>query len=65
MTDGYQDQFGGPNGKKFKASNLKTLLININDKPLQDQKQTLEETIVTWQNNTEQIDDICIIGIKV
>ncbi len=65
MTDGYQDQFGGPNGKKFKASNLKTLLIKINDKPLQDQKQTLEETIVTWQNNTEQIDDICIIGIKV
>jgi serine phosphatase RsbU (regulator of sigma subunit) len=65
MTDGYQDQFGGPNGKKFKASNLKTLLININDKPLQDQKQTLEETVVTWQNNTEQIDDICIIGIKV
>jgi serine phosphatase RsbU (regulator of sigma subunit) len=64
-TDGFADQFGGPKGKKFKYKQLQEKLLEINDKPLAEQKKILEETFGNWKGNNEQTDDVLIIGIKI
>ncbi len=64
-TDGYADQFGGPKGKKFKYKQLNELLLNSSNRSLNDQKTILEKTFTDWQGRLEQVDDVCIIGIKV
>jgi serine phosphatase RsbU (regulator of sigma subunit) len=65
FTDGYADQFGGVDNRKFMKSQLKSLLIeNCNQKP-EKQKQVLEETLEQWKGKIEQTDDILIIGIKI
>src|SRR5574343_1154517 len=64
-TDGYADQFGGPNGKKFKKARLKQLLQNISTLPMNTQKTALEKELENWKGDLEQIDDICIIGIRI
>lgn len=65
FTDGYQDQFGGDKGKKFKASSLKELLLSICKKPMSEQKNVLDKTIENWRGKLEQIDDICVIGVRI
>jgi serine phosphatase RsbU (regulator of sigma subunit) len=68
-SDGYQDQFGGPNGKKFYSKYLKELLVEICERPMADQKAILDKTIEEWKNNYEQkyeqTDDITIVGIRI
>lgn len=64
FSDGYADQFGGPNGKKFKYSQFKKLLIEITDKKMVDQREILNTRIEDWMGDEEQIDDILIIGIR-
>jgi serine phosphatase RsbU (regulator of sigma subunit) len=64
MSDGYADQFGGPEHKKFQTKKFKTLLLTNSQLPMPDQKQTLETTINEWIGNYEQTDDITILGIK-
>ncbi len=64
FSDGYADQFGGPEGKKFKYRRFRHLLLNIHKLPLEQQKMALEETFEVWRGNQEQVDDILIIGIK-
>jgi ligand-binding sensor domain-containing protein/serine phosphatase RsbU (regulator of sigma subunit) len=63
-SDGYADQFGGDEGKKFKSANLKKLLMDIQNKSMEEQKTILENTYEEWRGNYEQIDDILIIGRK-
>jgi len=65
FTDGYADQFGGAGGKKFKYKQLKEILQTIHADPLELQKQKLEAAFETWKGNLEQVDDVCVIGIKV
>jgi len=65
FTDGFADQFGGPKGKKFMYKKFKNLLVSIIDKPLNEQKELLDETFEVWKGNLEQIDDVCVIGVKV
>ena len=65
FTDGYADQFGGPAGKKFKYSKLKETLFAISSKPMKEQKIILKDTFEKWKGELEQIDDVCIIGMKV
>jgi tetratricopeptide (TPR) repeat protein len=65
FTDGYQDQFGGDKGKKFKASQLKELLISIQHHSMKEQQQFLAEILENWKGNLEQVDDVCIIGVRV
>lgn len=65
FSDGYADQFGGPKGKKFKYSQFEKLLVSVQDKPMDEQKEILDSTMEKWRNNLEQIDDICIIGVRV
>ncbi len=64
-TDGYADQFGGPKGKKFKYKQLENLLISINLKSMEDQKQLLTAAIAGWKGNLEQVDDILVIGMRI
>lgn len=65
FTDGFQDQFGGPKGKKFKPSNFKKLLIEISDLDIQVQKEKITAAFHEWKSDQEQLDDVCIIGVKV
>ncbi|MCD6066137.1 MAG: protein serine/threonine phosphatase [Bacteroidetes bacterium] len=64
LTDGFPDQFGGPKGKKFMYKQLKELLISISALPVQQQKEKLNETFAAWKSGYEQVDDVCIIGIR-
>ena len=65
LTDGFPDQFGGPKGKKFMSKNLRELLVSISQEPMGTQKQIIQTELKNWQGNLEQVDDICIIGIKI
>ncbi len=65
FSDGYADQFGGSNNKKFKYKQLQDLLLMIADMPLANQKQILNETFENWRGDNEQVDDVLIIGIRV
>ena len=64
FSDGYVDQFGGERGKKFKYSNFRKLLLENCDLDMNDQKDLIEETIIKWRGELEQIDDICVMGIQ-
>ena len=64
FTDGYADQFGGPKGKKFKYKSLNSLILNVSSQPLEQQKNTLQNNFTNWRGNLEQVDDVCVIGIK-
>lgn len=65
FTDGYADQFGGPNGKKFKYHQLVDLMCTISTLPMADQQLKLEKEFQDWKGDLEQVDDVCIIGIRV
>jgi serine phosphatase RsbU (regulator of sigma subunit) len=64
FSDGYVDQFGGEENKKFMYRRFRYLLMNIHSFPLADQKAILEDNIVTWKGNNPQVDDILIIGFR-
>jgi serine phosphatase RsbU (regulator of sigma subunit) len=63
-TDGYADQFGGDKGKKFKTSNLKKLLLELSPQPMKEQHQVLADHFERWRGDLEQIDDVCVVGIR-
>lgn len=65
FSDGFADQFGGPEGKKFKNKKFKKLLIDIQDKNMTTQMEILNKTITEWRGEHEQIDDIVVLGFKV
>ncbi len=63
-SDGYVDQFGGSNGKKFMGKNLHALILEISDKPMHEQKEILLARFESWKGELEQIDDVLIIGVR-
>lgn len=65
FTDGYADQFGGIKGKKFKYKQLEVKLLEFGKKPLAEQQELLDVTFDAWKGNLEQVDDVCIIRIKI
>ncbi|MBS1650423.1 MAG: SpoIIE family protein phosphatase, partial [Bacteroidetes bacterium] len=64
-TDGYADQFGGEKGKKFKYKQLNELLLQVNQLPMNEQEQKLSTTFNNWKGNLEQVDDVCVIGLRI
>jgi serine phosphatase RsbU (regulator of sigma subunit) len=64
MSDGYADQFGGADNKKFMNRRLRYLLVTIHNYSLRDQGEILEENINTWMGSNQQIDDIMVIGFR-
>jgi serine phosphatase RsbU (regulator of sigma subunit) len=65
FTDGYADQFGGPKGKKLMRKQFEEVLIENSEKTMQEQKQALENTYNNWKGNLEQVDDVCVVGIRI
>ena len=65
LTDGMPDQFGGSKGKKFMYKQLKELLVSIGQLSMQEQRETLQSSLNNWKSDLEQVDDICIIGVRV
>ncbi len=64
FSDGYADQFGGPAGKKYKYTRLRNLLLEINEFPVTQQKQLVKDAFVGWKGDSEQVDDVCVLGIR-
>ena len=64
-TDGYADQFGGPKGKKFKYKQLEEILLSIYHLPMDEQRNILNDKIEEWMHDYEQVDDICLLGVKI
>ena len=65
FSDGYADQFGGEKGKKLKTANFKKLLLSIQKESIEKQKQLIDEAFENWRGDLEQLDDVCVIGVKV
>jgi serine phosphatase RsbU (regulator of sigma subunit)/cytochrome c-type biogenesis protein CcmH/NrfG len=64
-TDGFADQFGGTSGKKFMSKNLNNLILDIHNKPLKDQRELLFASFNKWKGQLDQVDDVCIVGLKI
>jgi sigma-B regulation protein RsbU (phosphoserine phosphatase) len=64
FSDGFADQFGGPDNKRYKYSGLKAILLQVSNKPLDEQKTLLENEFSSWKEERQQTDDILIIGFK-
>lgn len=64
FSDGYPDQFGGPDERKFMIKNLKELFLEIHKKPMEEQKDILYRTLLEWQGDSSRIDDIVVMGLR-
>jgi len=64
FTDGFADQFGGEKGKKFKYKPFRNLLLSNMDKPMEVQKDIIDRQFEGWMGEYEQVDDVCVIGVK-
>ena len=64
FSDGYPDQFGGGDNTKFMLKNFKSLLQNVETKPMPAQKETLEKEMEQWKGTQKQTDDILVMGVR-
>lgn len=65
FTDGYSDQFGGSDNKKFKTNRMQELLLSLKDVPMPKQKKIILDAFTNWKGVNEQVDDVLVIGIRV
>jgi serine phosphatase RsbU (regulator of sigma subunit) len=65
FSDGYTDQFGGDNVKKFNRNRFRNLLLSIQEMPSEKQSKELKLQFDTWKGVQEQVDDVCVIGLKI
>ncbi|OFY93314.1 MAG: hypothetical protein A3K10_17285 [Bacteroidetes bacterium RIFCSPLOWO2_12_FULL_31_6] len=65
FSDGYVDQFGGEKGKKFKTKSFRELLLEISSKPMEEQKVLIEKAFDAWKGSNDQVDDVCVIGVRI
>ncbi len=65
FSDGYPDQFGGPQGKKFMIRRFKQMLVDIYRKPMSEQKELLLKELEEWQGSFDRVDDIIVMGVRI
>jgi len=65
FTDGYPDQFGGEAGKKLKSRPLLKIISELAGHSMEEQRAMLANTFEMWRGDNEQIDDVCMMGIRV
>ena len=65
FTDGFADQFGGVGGKKLKSKALKELLLSLQNYTLKEQHTFIDKAYNDWKSGYEQIDDVCMIGVRI
>lgn len=65
MSDGFPDQQGGPQGKKYLSKRLRELITRFSDRPMQEQQALLMEEFHTWKGHYPQTDDVCLMGVRV
>ena len=65
FSDGYVDQFGGGDGRKFMTKNFKRLLLEVSGLPMDEQKKKLEQRLDEWKGDEPQVDDTIVMGIKI
>lgn len=65
FSDGYADQFGGEKEKKFKSRPFKKLLVSMKDDPMEIKQEKLKNHFENWKGDAEQLDDVCVIGVRV
>ena len=65
FSDGFSDQFGGKDNKKFKTENFKNLLLKNHEQSMIEQKEILDKTLNDWMGNHDQLDDILVIGVRI
>lgn len=65
FTDGYADQFGGPDGKKYKYRRFRHLLLALHQLPMERQVEFLRRSIMDWKGDLDQVDDILVMGIRI
>ena len=67
FSDGFSDQFGGPEGKKFMSKRFKKTLLDVQQYSMNQQKELLNKYFINWieEGNTSQIDDLCVVGVKI
>lgn len=63
-SDGFQDQFGGLSDKKFNRKRLRELLLSMRERPMDVQEEELAQTFERWKADREQVDDVCILGVR-
>jgi serine phosphatase RsbU (regulator of sigma subunit) len=64
FTDGYADQFGGPNEKKFMSNKLKETILSMEGMPMLKQGEKLDEIFEKWRGENPQVDDVTVIGVR-
>jgi tetratricopeptide (TPR) repeat protein len=64
FTDGFEDQFGGEKGKKFKSSKMKEMVLSVQNLSMENQRNIILNKFEDWKGDLEQVDDVCIIGVK-
>lgn len=65
FSDGFVDQFGGEKGKKFKVKTFRELLLSIQDMKMDEQRNYIDEIFEKWRGDLEQVDDVCVIGVRI
>lgn len=65
FSDGYADQFGGPKGKKFMYKAMRLIIEENRARTMQEQKQILLSSFNNWKEGYEQVDDVCVVGLRV
>lgn len=65
FSDGFADQFGGGKGKKYMIGKFKKFLLSISKLPVEEQNSALENEFSNWKSSYEQVDDICVMGVRI
>ena len=65
LTDGFQDQFGGPKGKKFMIKKMREYVLSNSHLSMDEQHQLIGKVFSEWKGDVEQVDDVCVIGVRI